>query len=461
MTTFVRNASLLGWPIAQSAGSRLLGLFGLPYRGGRGKASRQHGKNPIIVLQWFVAIATSYLVLTIHDWNLTGPFPALLILTCLISASALQRIPSELLEKRSAVLALLIFDTALIVAAITSPQQIPWNLLLLFFFCVFIAATGESVIQIGVGCVLLSLIFLTFAPSPAVDVLTVNPNFLIRVPFMFGISIFYGYLANEVKREKRRIERLEESIQLKRQIASGLAHDIKTPLNVIMGHAELLAADSGNQTMGRSSIECIRRNADDIVKLISDFLLISKMETVQPDSAKNFIQMNEIAEDVVGEQTVVAREKTLRVSLDLEKDLKPVMADQSQMHRALSNLVSNAIKFTPPGGSITVTSRNGKDNVSLQVKDTGPGIAEEDLSSLFSEYKRLKSAGNTMGTGLGLFIVKTIVEAHGGVVEVKSEEGLGTTFTISVPTDKHSWKASAIRLETQALEMRPNRLGCC
>jgi hypothetical protein len=229
-------------------------------------------------------------------------------------------------------------------------------------------------------------------------------------------------------------------MQLKRQIVAGLAHDIKTPLNVIMGHAELLA-DSGDQTMGRSSsIECIRRNADDIVKLISDFLLISKVETVRADSAKNFIQMNGIAQDVVGEQRVVAGEKNLRVSLDLEKDLKPVIGDQSQMHRALSNLVSNAIKFTPPGGNITVTSRNGKDNVSLQIKDTGPGIAKEDLSSLFSEYKRLKSAEHTKGTGLGLFIVKTIVEAHNGTVEVESDGGSGTTFTIRVPTDKQRWK---------------------
>ena len=437
MTTFLRNASLLQSPIAQSATRKILGLFRLSHCRG-GKASVEHETNPIILLQWLVAIATSYLVLAIHDWNLTDPFSALLILTCLISASALQRIPNELLKKRSTDLALLLLDTVLIVAAITSPQQIPWDLLLLFFVCVFMAATGENIIQIGIGCILVSLVFLTFAPSHAADMLTVNPNFLIRVPFMFGISIFYGYLANEVKREKRRNERLEESMRLKRQIVSGIAHDIKTPLNVMMGHAELLAADSRNQTMGRSSIECIRRNADDIIKLISDFLLISKVETVRAGSTRNFIHMNEIAEDVVDEQTVVAGEKDLRVSLDLEQDLKPVIGDQGQMHRALSNLVSNAIKFTQPGGRITVTSRNGKDNVSLQVKDTGPGIAKEDLSSLFSEYKRLKSAENTTGTGLGLFIVKSIVDAHNGAVEVMSEVGSGTTFTIKVPTEMHS-----------------------
>ncbi len=420
MMTIVRDASFLQGPIAQSG---------------------RHQRNPIIALQWLVAIATSYLVLVMHDWNLTDPLPALLILTSLISASALQRMPNEVLKRRSTALALLLVNTVLIVAAITSPQQIPWDLLLLFFLCLLIAAIGENVIQIGIGCILVSVIFLASVPSATADMLTVNPSFLIRVPFMFGISVFYGYLANEVKIEKRRNERLEESMQLKRQIVSGLAHDIKTPLNVIMGHAGLLAADSSTQTTARSSsIECIRRNAIDILKLISDFLLISEVGMVRAGSAKNFIQMNEVAEDVVGEQTVVAGEKNLHLSLELEKDLNPVVGNQSQMHRALANLVSNAIKFTPSGGSITVISQNGKDNVSLQVKDTGPGIAKEDLPSLFTEYKRLKSAETTTGTGLGLFIVKTIVEAHKGTVEVKSDAGSGTTFTIRIPTDGQSWE---------------------
>jgi signal transduction histidine kinase len=429
MTPFARN-DLSEWPTAQSAARKILQFIRLSRSDEKPAVERE--TNPIILLQWLVAIATSYLILTTQDWNFSDPLSALLVLV------VLQRLHKDLIERRSTRVALLLLDTTLIVAAITSPEQIPWDLLLLFFFCLFMAATGESLVQIGIGCVLLSITFLAFFPSQAMDLVTVNPSFLIRVPFMFGISIFYGYLSNELKREKRRNQRLEDSMRLKRQIVAGVAHDIKTPLNVIMGHVELLAEDSGNQAMGRfASIKCIRRNIDDIIKLLSDFLLISKVEAIQPDSAKNFIQLNQIAEDVVGEQMVVAPEKNIGVSLELEKGLKPVIGNQGDMHRALSNLVSNAIKFTQAGGCVTVISRNGKGNASLQVKDNGPGIAKEDQSSLFSEYKRLKSAGNTTGTGLGLFIVKTIVEAHGGVVEVESDAGQGTTFTIKIPIDKH------------------------
>ena len=106
------------------------------------------------------------------------------------------------------------------------------------------------------------------------------------------------------------------------------------------------------------------------------------------------------------------------------------------MQRALGNLVGNAIKFTPPGGSITVTSRMVKNDISIKVTDTGSGIATEELSGLFSEFKRLKGTANIEGTGLGLFIVKTIVEAHDGTVAVESKEGVGTTFTILLPASQ-------------------------
>jgi signal transduction histidine kinase len=133
---------------------------------------------------------------------------------------------------------------------------------------------------------------------------------------------------------------------------------------------------------------------------------------------------------------VTAREKNLKLSVDLEQPLKPVVGEHQQLQRALWNLLSNAIKFTPADGSITVSTRMVKKYISIQVADTGAGIPKEELSSLFSEFKRLKGAANIEGTGLGLFIVKTIVEAHQGSVTVESTEGVGATFTILIPAAK-------------------------
>jgi signal transduction histidine kinase len=434
----VSNENLLEWPITHASG-RVMSHWLSPWSSrGRDGASIREDRNAIIAIQWLVAIGTSYLVFATHDWNLTDPLLALVILVCLVSASVLKRIPEETFKKRLIEPGLLVLDSILIVAAILS-QETPWDLLLLFFFCVLIAAIGENLIQIAVGCVLLSLVFLVFVSPNAVDVLTINSNFLIRVPFMFGISIFYGHLASQVKREKRQVEKMEATMRLKRQFVSALAHDIKTPLNVILGHAELLAGDYDNQTnpTGKlSSITCIRKNIDGIVKLITDFLAVSKLETLKLDSAKNLVQMNAIAEDVVLGQMVTARDKNLNLTLDLDKKLKPMLGDNDQMQRALGNLVGNAIKFTLPGGSITVTSRMVKNDISIKVTDTGCGIPKEELAGLFSEFKRLKGTANIEGTGLGLFIVKTIVEAHDGTVAVESKEGVGTTFTMLLPASR-------------------------
>jgi signal transduction histidine kinase len=118
---------------------------------------------------------------------------------------------------------------------------------------------------------------------------------------MFGISIFYGHLASQVKREKRRTEKIEAAVRLKRQLVCALAHDIKTPLNVILGHSELLAEPSIGYSTPKerlSSLECIRKNVD---RITNDHRLldVSKLETIKLDGAKDLVQMNVIAEEVV------------------------------------------------------------------------------------------------------------------------------------------------------------------
>ena len=285
-------------------------------------------RNGIVAVQWLVAIGTSYLVIATHDHNLTEPLPALVMLMCLASAVFVQRIPEAYFEKRLIEPGLLVVDSILILSAITTSQAIPWDLLILFFFCVFIAAIGENLVQIGVLCVLLSLVFVLFVSPNVTEVSTVSPNFLFRVPFMFAISIFYGHLASQVKREKKRTEKIEEAARLKRQLVCALAHDIKTPLNVILGHAELLAESSVDYSTPKErgfSLESIRRNVDRIARMITDFLDAAKLETSAPHKARDLVQMNVIVEDVVLQQMVTAREKNLKLAIELDGSLEPIL----------------------------------------------------------------------------------------------------------------------------------------
>jgi signal transduction histidine kinase len=121
------------------------------------------------------------------------------------------------------------------------------------------------------------------------------------------------------------------------------------------------------------------------------------------------------------------------VELNLDERVPLIQADQTQLDRAFWNLISNAIKFTPHGGKITISSTLDNGHVAVAVQDTGIGMPRDQLPLLFTQFRRLKGAAKIEGTGLGLFIVKTIVEAHKGNVHAESEDGRGSTFVVHLP----------------------------
>ena len=393
-------------------------------------------RNALIAIQWFVAVGTSYLILSSQEWNVESPLPLLLIFLCIVSAPVLQRLPLDFFAAQKIETKLLAFNSVLILASIGLTQSAPWDLLVLFFFCVFIAATGENLMHIVVGCTLLSIIFLVFITSKQVEISVLNPDLLLRIPFMLGISVLYGHLTNQVKRDKRRIEQLKQTEELKRQVVCALAHDVKAPLSVILGHAELLAGFSGGRADRKEqslSLKCIRENIDRIVKLVTGFLNVSELMTPKAEASKTDVEINGIIRDVIRQQTVTLRKKDLNVRMELAEDLKRCHGDHNQLERVLWNLIDNAIKFTPRGGAITLTSRMIGNNISLTIRDNGIGIAKQELPNLFREFKRLEGSANTEGSGLGLFIVKTILEDHDGTISAESEKGAGTTFNILLP----------------------------
>jgi signal transduction histidine kinase len=416
--------------------TQIIGLFrnDLTYKDT--ETSPAENRKALITLQWFVAVGTSYLILSSQAWSVGAPLPLLLIFLCIISAPALQRLPLKFFAGKNIEAKLLTFDSILILAAIGLTQSAPWDLLALFFFCVFIAAIGENLLHIVVGCTLLSLIFLIFISSQQIDLSAINSDLLLRVPFMLGISVLYGHLTNEVKRDKRRIEQLKQTEEFKRQVVCALAHDVKAPLSVILGHAELLAGAFGgrpNPADQTQSLRCIRENIDRIVNLVIGFLNVSELVTPKAEASKTAVEINPILRDVIRQQTIALRKKDLDLRLELGEDLKPCHGDQNQLERVLWNLIDNAIKYTPPGGAIALTSRMSAGKISLSISDSGIGIPKRELPNLFREFKRLEGSASTEGTGLGLFIVKTILDDHNGAITVESEEGAGTTFKIELP----------------------------
>jgi signal transduction histidine kinase len=250
------------------------------------------------------------------------------------------------------------------------------------------------------------------------------------------VFILYGYLDDQARQEKIRAEKAEATERLKRQLVSALAHDIKNPLGIIMGYAETVSARLQKKPEGKEDLEALQRiqeNAERVVKLVTGFLDASRAEAGKIELAPKPVQLNVLLREVGQQQMGALHRKDISLKLVVDAHLPEIMGDAGQIDRVLWNLVGNAIKFTPSGGKITMTSRLENGTVCVGVEDTGMGIPQDEISLLFSEFRRLKGAGKVEGSGLGLFVVKTVVQAHGGTVDVVSNEGKGSTFTIRFP----------------------------
>ena len=241
-----------------------------------------------------------------------------------------------------------------------------------------------------------------------------------------------------VKRQRRLVEELRTADKAKNDFISTISHELRTPLTSIVGYLEMLEDGYGgklseNQT---SMLDVIDRNSRRLLNLIEDVLTLSRIES---GSFKGRAVAVEVAGLVGGAvQTFVptARTKNLEVTVDVPKEVGWIRGDQSQLERVLLNIISNAVKFTPEGGKINVHGYKQDERVTVSVSDTGIGIPVQEQHRLFSRFFRASSAEDhaIQGTGLGLTIVKSIVERHGGSIAVQSSDGNGTTVILEFPS---------------------------
>lgn len=233
----------------------------------------------------------------------------------------------------------------------------------------------------------------------------------------------------------------EEKLLDKRKadFISLVTHDLKSPLTSLIGYADLLLASHGEA--GGEDAEfarSIKANSEKLLDTVEQYLDLTKMEAGMMGLDLQRVQPGEFIEGAVSSLRVQAMEKGIDLTLAIEEGIGPVEVDLHKMERVVTNLVNNAIKYTPAGGRITVSSRTSKDGggrelLEISVSDNGYGIAPDDLSHIFDRYYRSKTSAGTRGTGLGLAVVKSLVGAHRGEVAVTSSPGEGSTFTVKVP----------------------------
>jgi signal transduction histidine kinase len=234
--------------------------------------------------------------------------------------------------------------------------------------------------------------------------------------------------------DRKRAE--HETERTKNEFLGLVSHELRTPLTSIIGYTELLAETAGERLgdQGDRFLEVIRRNAHRELRLVGDLLLLVRIQagsfSIEPGRA----DLRQIIEEAIEAARPAAERHG--VALEMRADAVPECeADAHRLGQVVDNLLTNAIKFSPDGGEVGVHLGRHNGSATIEVTDTGMGIPPEERDRLFERLYRAKGATAMQipGTGLGLSIVKAIVDAHGGAVEVDSEEGVGTTFRVELP----------------------------
>lgn len=213
------------------------------------------------------------------------------------------------------------------------------------------------------------------------------------------------------------------------QLSAGVAHELNEPLAAILGFAELVKQSPGVPEQASRDVERIVRAALHAREIIRKLMIFTR----QMPTRKAACDLNQIATDGLYFLASRCAKEGIDVAHELEEGLPPVLADPSQMHQVLVNLVVNAIQAMPRGGKLTISTRSQAGKAFLRVTDTGTGMTTEVQRQLFVPFFSTKDVGQ--GTGLGLAVVHGIVTAHGGTIDVKSEAGHGSSFEIGIPTD--------------------------
>jgi signal transduction histidine kinase len=246
----------------------------------------------------------------------------------------------------------------------------------------------------------------------------------------------------EIKVEERTrqltqaLEEVKKISKRKSDFISSVSHEIRTPLTSIKGYAAIILAGKLGALPEEihTRLEKINRHSDELVHMVNDLLDISRIESGKVEIKKEALSLRTIADKIMDLFSEQFKSKNISFNSNIPDDCSEIFADRAQIERVFINLVGNALKFTPQNGKIDINANRANKMIQIDVKDTGFGIPEDAQESIFEEFFRVDNTINqeVKGTGLGLTLVKHIIEAHQGKIWVKSKVGVGSTFSFSL-----------------------------
>jgi signal transduction histidine kinase len=227
---------------------------------------------------------------------------------------------------------------------------------------------------------------------------------------------------------------LSRSVNARKQMTADIAHELRTPLSLILGHAE--AVHDGVLPPTRENFEIIRDEAARLEHLINDLRTLSLADAGELSIQRQTVEPQRLVQEVASLYQYQSQRKNITFSLDIAPHLPTIEVDPGRMTQVLTNVLDNALRHTPEGGNIVLSAKERNDQVELAIQDSGPGLKAEDLGRIFGRFYRADPSRQREdgGSGLGLAIARSIVQAHGGQVWAESQSGNGLKVIITLPT---------------------------
>lgn len=249
------------------------------------------------------------------------------------------------------------------------------------------------------------------------------------------------------------IERLERSFKQIRQFTGDASHELRTPLAILMGELEVALHSDKTPDEYQEIITSALEEVSRLSQVVKNLLELSRADSGQVPLDVKVLDVSALLEDIIEDAMILGEEKNIRVESGVERNVV-ILGDKVRLHQAFLNVIDNAVKYTPHGGMVTVALRKLDDAALVSVTDTGIGIPESDQELIFDRFFRVDKSrsGEVGGHGLGLSIVKWVVEAHGGSIKVTSHIGKGSIFFIRLPLDASALESTA-RLSASSNEI--------
>lgn len=456
------------------------------------QSHRQVGSLPrtFVLLRLTLVIATSYLVLAQNNFRRPPDLLTIIIFLGLLSNLLFLVVPKALANSAATQAAIIVGDTVWITATLVISGRFQPDFFYLYFFILFIAAIGENLRLIVLGASVVCVAYLLVLAASGSQGGLLSAGNLVRIPFLLAVAAFYGHLVDRVRGEQRRVydeklvisslresqralaetnarleheiqerrraeEELKKASEMKSAFVSTVSHELRTPLTSIRNALSLLTGSFSEDAPENRFLAIARRNVDRLGLIVNDLLDTSKIEAGRLDFSFRAIDLKEALAETIQSHEEEARHGRLTLDLRIPEDLPTVWADTDRLAQVLTNLVGNAIKFTPPGGVVSISARRLGATVEVSVSDIGPGLGADDLTRIFEPFYQAGDplTGKAKGTGLGLSIARKLVRAHGSDLEVESEQGRGCRFFFALPLDSPAGR-EVVELERLIREYR-------